>query len=113
MKAVLTRDGTVLIEQVEPAGRLVDRMRGLLGRPSLGPGKALYLSPCNSIHTFFMQFSLDLVFLDKTFTVTRRADYVGPHRIVWGGTRAASVLEMESGWLKTGVLQVGDVIEFR
>lgn len=113
MKAVLTRDGTVPIEQVEPATRLLDRMKGLLGRPSLGHGRALYLSPCNSIHTFFMQFSLDLVFLDRTFKVTKRVDRVGPRRVVWGGMAATSVLEMEAGWLGPDVLRVGDVIELR
>ena len=111
MKVVLRRSGATLVEYVEPALSLFDRMKGLLGRQSLGPNKAIYLSPCSAVHTFFMRFKLDLVFLDKNLVVTRVVSGASPNRIVAGGRGARSVLEMESGWLTPGAVRVGDTLE--
>mgnify|MGYP001574163575 CR=1 FL=1 len=111
MKATLRKDGAVLVEHVELALRLRERMKGLLGRRSLGVGRALYLSPCNSVHTFFMRFPLDLVFLDRALVVRRVLRNVPANRIVWGGPGARSVLEVEAGWLSEGSLKPGDRVE--
>ena len=108
--AVLKKNDAVLIEKVELAVRLGQRIRGLLGRSSLRHGRALYLSPCNSIHTFFMKFNLDLVFLTRDAQVERIVIKVPPGRIVMGGARSCSVLEMESGWFPRDALSVGDKV---
>jgi len=60
-----THNGRVLAQEVERAGSFWQRMKGLLGRRGLPAGQALFLEPCNSIHTFFMGFPIDAVFLDK------------------------------------------------
>jgi uncharacterized protein len=109
--AVLKKDGRDLIGSVELATTLHDRMVGLLGRTSLGRDRAMYLSPCNSIHTFFMKFDLDLVFLSKSLRVVRVAQRVRPNRMAWGGRGSWSVVEMESGWFDLGALHTGDEIE--
>ena len=113
MKAVLGRDGTTVIQRIEPALSLKERMKGLLGRHSLEPGQAMYLSPCQSIHTFFMKFSLDLVFLGKTGVVTKIVRDVQPNRMVFGGRGSHCVLEMETGWLKDGTINIGDRLDVR
>jgi len=110
--AILKRDGEDLIEIVELAVGLRDRMVGLLGRRSLGPGRAMHLSPCNCIHTFFMRFNLDLFFLDESQRVVRVVRDVRPNRIVAGGAGARSVLELESGWLPPAALRLWDQVEF-
>jgi uncharacterized protein len=109
--AVLKQGSRELIGIVEIAVALRDRMTGLLGRRSLGRGSAMYLSPCSCIHTFFMKFNLDLVFLDKAHRVVRIVRDVRPNRIVGGGTGARSVLEMESGWFPEETLRAGDQVE--
>jgi len=106
--AVLKKNDRVLIERVELAVRLGQRMRGLLGRSSLGEGRALCLFPCSSVHTFFMKFDLDLVFLDRDMQVKKIVIKVPPCRIVIGGIRSFSVLELESGWFPQHALSVGD-----
>jgi uncharacterized membrane protein (UPF0127 family) len=111
VKALLAKDGTTLIERVDPQVSLLGRMKGLLGRPSLGPGRAMFLSPCGSVHTFFMKFNLDLVFLDRSFAVRRIVRNVPPNRVVFGGWGAKSVLEIEAGWLKEQAVIPGDRIE--
>jgi len=72
------------------------RMRGLLGRRELPPGEGLLLRPAGSIHTAFMRFPIDVVFLDRDLTV------LGIEREVpaWRTARrrgARSVLELPAG----------------
>lgn len=105
----IIRDGQVLVERAERASSLVDRLRGLLGRSSLGPGSALLIERCGSVHTVGMRFAIDLAFLDRTCRVVRVIRNVRPGRLmVCGGWRAARVLESETGCLDSSAIQVGD-----
>lgn len=111
MKAVCLAKGSELIfSNVELTETLSERMKGLLGRDSYGVGHVMWLSPCSSIHTFFMRFSLDLVFLDKCLRVVAVKKGVRSGRMVFGGARARSVLEMSEGWLDDVAIQVGDML---
>ena len=62
-------DGRVACEQCLLADRPWARMWGLLGRRSLPWGEGLLLRPAASVHTFFMRFPIDVVFLDRELTV--------------------------------------------
>ena len=106
--AVLSKNGQCLVGEVELATSLRRRMVGLLGRTGLGSGRGMYLSPCNSIHTFMMKFSLDLIFVDGAMNVTKIVRAVEPGRMVMGGLGAHAVVELESGWLPAEALAVGD-----
>ena len=108
--AVLVKNGVSLIESVELAVDLKSRIVGLLGRSSLCKQRAMYLAPCSSIHTFFMKFPLDLVFLGRDMQVKKVVRNVFPGRIVSGGWGAWSVIEMESGWFPVDGLKVGDQV---
>ena len=82
-------------------------MRGLLGRPSLAPGEGLLLTPASAVHTFFMRFAIDVVFLDADLTVLGIRDTVKPWRMVgWRGAR--SVLELPAGICEQRGLRTGD-----
>jgi uncharacterized protein len=61
----LTRN-TVLAEEAKTADGFFARLVGLLNRDSLNKSEALILSPSNSIHSFFMRFTIDVIFLDKS-----------------------------------------------
>lgn len=102
-----------VIARVEVADTPIRRMVGLLGRRGLGPGQALHIVPCGSVHTLFMRFMLDLVFLDDSGRVVRCMRGVPPWRMVFGGRGARSVLELGSGWLPGGVLEPGQVVSLR
>jgi uncharacterized protein len=56
------------------------RMRGLLGRSGLEAGEGLLLKPCGSVHTFFMRFPIDVVFLDRELAVVAVSPEVAPWR---------------------------------
>ena len=109
MSVVKLRKGDeILIDSVESAFSLADRMRGLLGRDKLPPGHALHIKPCGSIHTLGMKFTLDLIFLDQNYHVVNIVRDVVPLRMVMGGKHAASVIELESGWFDWDKLSIGD-----
>jgi len=111
--AVLMKNDVALVETVEMAVDLKSRLIGLLGRSSLGTHRAMYLAPCNSIHTFLMKFSLDVIFLDRDMNVLKKVENVRPARIVLGGIGAYGVLEMETGWFSVNNLNIGDKLLFR
>ncbi|MBI2914860.1 MAG: DUF192 domain-containing protein [Firmicutes bacterium] len=62
------------------AGTALRRALGLLGRRSMTPGEALVLVPCNSVHTWFMMFPIDVVFLDRAGRILKLYDEIRPFR---------------------------------
>ena len=110
MKALLEKDGVPLIESVEIADDFWGRFLGLMGRKPIGPGRALYISRCGSLHTFLMRFNMDAIFLDDEYTVVKIVREITPFRLVFGGVGARSVVEVMSGWLSDDRIKVGDQI---
>ena len=106
----LLKDGVVLVHSLETATGLFSRMRGLLGRRTLADGCGMCISPCNSIHTFFMKFPLDLVFLSAEDEVVKTFFGVRPWTMVYAGGRARKVIEVRAGWLSRDALKIGDRI---
>ena len=107
----LTR-GREIASRVVRAGDLGSRSRGLLGRTAMDPEEGLWIVPCPMIHTFFMRFPIDAVFLDRGLSVVRVIEDLKPWRLspwVW---RARSVLELAGGKLR-GSVRVGDRLEIR
>lgn len=111
MKAVLTSDGKELVVNVSVAESLLARMRGLLGRASLPAGHGLLIRPCKGIHTFFMRFSIDVVFLDKDNRIVALYHSLPPNRMTPVYRKAISVLELPASTLGAHV-SVGDGIVF-
>lgn len=99
--APLLYNKKALITDLTVADTFWKRGIGLMGRPGLESGKGLFLRPCGSIHTCFMRFPIDVIFLDVQNRVVRTKQNVKPWRMVWGGRNAHSVIEVQSGWLKT------------
>ena len=88
------------------------RNKGLLGRESMGPDEGLWIVPCPMIHTFFMKFPIDVVFLDSDLTVRRVIENLPPWRLSPWVFSASSVLELQGGVLR-GSVSVGDKLEMR
>ncbi|MBD0291782.1 MAG: DUF192 domain-containing protein, partial [Thermoleophilia bacterium] len=82
-------------------------MRGLLGRTMLPPGEGLLLRPASSIHTAFMRFPIDAVFLDGEGRVLRIAASVAPWRAA-GCRGARAVLELSAGESERRGVRPGD-----
>jgi uncharacterized protein len=107
--ALARDDGSVICERCVVADRMLPRMKGLLGRRSLPAGEGLLIRPAPSIHTFFMRFAIDAVFLGRDGNVLKVADNVTPWRArSCRGARA--VLELAAGEAKRRGISRGDLL---
>ena len=100
-------DGRIVCERVVVADRAYRRMRGLLGRKYLRQGEGMVLRPGWSIHTAFMRFPIDAIFLDADQVVIRIEYEVGPWRTV-SCRGAREVVELAAGETRRRGLEVGD-----
>ncbi len=102
------RTGERLAETVEGAFDSTTRNRGLLGRDSLAPGSALILAPCTSVHTWFMRFPIDVVFVSKVGEIKKVRPAVGPWRLA-AAWNSFAVVELPAGG--AGDARPGDILE--
>ena len=98
---------TVVCEACRIADTPLRRLKGLLGRDELPPGHGLLLRPANAVHTFFMRFPIDIVFLDRDLRVLRVAAHVKPWRAA-ARRGAHAVLELPAGECERRGAHVGD-----
>ena len=106
----LTR-GTELATRLQTATTSAQRNRGLLGRVALGSGEGLWIVPCQAVHTFFMRFPLDLVYLDRKMKVRKVAKHVRPWRISFC-LSAHSVMELPAGTIRAAETRPGDQLDY-
>ena len=93
---------TVLGDAVEVADTSEKRRVGLLKHARLDPGSGLWIVPCESVHTFFMKFPIDLVYLDKQRKV-RKVRHAVP----------AWILELPAGTAEESGTLPGDELTFQ
>lgn len=91
--------GTVIARRVTQATTIVSRLLGLMFQKDLGEFDGLLLQPCNSIHTFFMRFPIDVVFLSANNEVVKVIRAMPPWRLSWLYLRAVKTLELRAGTL--------------
>jgi uncharacterized membrane protein (UPF0127 family) len=106
----LTRGGCVCVAEL--ANRPLRRMLGLMGRRGLPAGEGLLLSPAPSIHTAFMRFPIDALFLDRELEVLEIVERLRPWRIA-AKRGARAVLELPAGEATRRGVLVGDRLELR
>ena len=111
MKACNLRNSKELSNNVPVANSLLKRMKGLLGKNEMQTGEALWVKPCMSVHTFFMKFPIDVVFLNKKNRVIAAIEHLQPNRATRLYLQAAGILELPAGILKATNTRVGDEIE--
>lgn len=104
---------TLVAGSVRLADNPWSRFRGLMGSRSLSEGAALHIKPCNSVHTFFMRFAMDAIFLDREASVVKVVPAMKPFRAAVGGRGAHSVLEMSAGAAAIAKVETGDRLVFR
>lgn len=94
------------------ADRFWQRAVGLLSHASLPMGSALLIKPCKDVHTFFMRFNIDILFLDKEYRVLSVRSNIAPYRFVFGPKGSIAVLEMGSGAADAAGIDKGHVLGF-
>ena len=102
---------TVLADKLEVANQGETRRKGLLGRSVLEAGEGLWIKPCEAVHTFFMNFPIDLVYLDQQHRIRKVRKSVPAWRLS-ACLSASSVLELPSGCIEATQSRRGDKLEF-
>jgi uncharacterized membrane protein (UPF0127 family) len=92
--------------------RPLQRMRGLIGREGLAAGEGLLLRPAPAVHTAFMRFPIDALFLDRRMRVLEIVERLRPWRVA-ANRRARAVLELSAGECARCGVEVGDQLELR
>ena len=105
----LTR-GSVVCERGFAADQPIARMCGLMGRRLLPAGDGLLLTPAPSIHTGFMRFPIDVIFLDRELHVLKLVEELRPWRAA-AARGARSALELAPGEVARRGVEVGDILD--
>jgi len=112
VRATNATRGTLMGECIRVAETGLTRIVGLLGERELQPGDGLLIVPSQSIHTWGMQFPIDIAVLDGKWKVIATRRDMQPFRMTRMFWKAAAVLELPSGKLDSTSTSVGDTIEF-
>ena len=94
MKIINQTKGSILADKATLAANFYQRAIGLLGPDHLAAGEALIIKPCNSVHTFFMRFPIDVIFVDKQYQVVQTISGLKPFRISSIHWSSALVIEL-------------------
>jgi uncharacterized membrane protein (UPF0127 family) len=110
IKARKFASGECFADKIEIAATFFQRLIGLLGRRSLDENQGLYFPGVRSIHTLFMKFPIDVLFLDDAFTVVKKVHCLRPYRWAMGMRKTRNTLELSCGTLEKFSIAVGDKI---
>jgi uncharacterized membrane protein (UPF0127 family) len=103
---------TLLAANSSRADSFLSRFKGLMGVAHLPLGEGLHISPCNSVHTFFMKIPIDVLFLDASQQVVDVMHAMAPWRVSRVYFNAKSVLELPAGTADATGTKTGDTLEF-
>jgi uncharacterized membrane protein (UPF0127 family) len=101
---------TILADAAEVADTSEKRRTGLLKHERLDPGQGLWIVPCESVHSFFMKFAIDLVYLDRNSRVRKIRHRMVPWRVS-ACLSAHSIIELPAGAVAASGTQAGDQLE--
>ena len=99
------------LRRVQKTESAIERTRGLLGKPALEEDEALWIAPCNSVHTFGMKHALDIVYVNRRGIIKKTVSGLAPRRasLCLG---AKSVIELKSGMIDNNRITIGDRVEW-
>lgn len=104
---IVRRGEQVIASRVDLAGSFALRLKGLLGKKRLLPGEGLWLRPCTRIHTWFMAFPLDVLYLDQAGKILDYSLGLPPGKIGPRVKGCAQVLEVGIGTIRKHSLKKG------
>jgi hypothetical protein len=114
-KVTKIKDQFLVSDQCVVAKSFLLRAKGLIGKRKIAKGEALLISPCNSIHMWFMSIPIDVAFLKRkkngVYEVTSIHQNLVPWRLLpVGDSKAQDTLEFPSGTLERSSIHVGDLL---
>ncbi len=104
---------TVVAEEVKLADNYLSRLMGLMGKAGLPPSHGLWIVPCSDIHSCFMRFEFDAIFVDKDNRVLHLVEKMKPWRVSKFVKGGRAVLELPGGAIAASGTQIGDQLEVK
>jgi uncharacterized protein len=105
--------GECLAQRVTLAHTAWTRLRGLIGRKNLDPDEVLWIRPCSGVHTFWMLFSIDVVFLDRELYIVKIIENMRPFCVSLPKSSSRSVIEMPAFSISKYNFKIGDQLQIR
>jgi uncharacterized membrane protein (UPF0127 family) len=112
MILIKKENGEIIAENLLTADSFLKRLKGLMFTKELLPQSALYIYPCREIHTFFMNYNIDVLYLDINNIVVAIDEDMKPGRIGKPVKNAVAVVELPSGRAREACIAVGQAVEF-
>lgn len=110
MKLINQSSKNILVADLEKASNFLSRGKGLLGRSHLAESAGLWILNCKDIHTCFMKFPIDAIFLDENMKVISLHKNIQPWRFTFSW-KAKSVIELPAGKILAEKIQIGDHLD--
>ncbi|MEW5894861.1 MAG: DUF192 domain-containing protein [Candidatus Omnitrophota bacterium] len=101
---------TILAGTATVADTAFSRLKGLLGRESIGADEALIITQCRSIHMFFMKFAIDVIFVDRKHKVIGLVENIRPFQMSPYFWRTSYVIELPPEKIRKTGTRTGDVL---
>jgi uncharacterized protein len=111
VRALNVSKETVIVSDLKEATGFFQRFIGLMGRARLENNEGLWMARCSAIHTFWMKFPIDVVFLDKNFIVIKTVNGLRPFRPMVSCRYAEGILELPEGTIERAQVQIGDRVK--
>lgn len=113
MQLVNLTTGDVLADKVETADTFFKRFKGLMLKKYMPESYAMHLKPCRSIHTFFMKFPIDVLYLDGENNIVGIEENLAPGKIGKKVKKARTVVELPKGQISKTETEVGHSIGYK
>ena len=110
MEIINKNNNKLLASKVIMADTFMTRLKGLMFKKNLEKDTAMLIHPCNSVHTFFMKFSLDILFISKEYEVIYVIENMLPGKTSPLIRKAMGVLEFTSGTIEKTNTKKGDFL---
>ena len=107
MKLVNLSNEQVIVNQLKEAYHFFNRLRGLMFTDKLDSGTGLHLKPCRSIHTFFMNYPIDVLYMNEQNIIVAIEESVEPGKVGKLYADASSVVELPAGTVQETGTMVG------
>lgn len=98
----------LVIHQLEETTTFFERAKGLLGRKDIRENQGMWIKPGNNIHTFFMKFNIDCLFVNKNMVIEKVYSNMAPYKIAGPVWKSNSVIELKAGMAEKWKLKTGD-----
>lgn len=113
LKVVNLTNGAELVNHLASAESFFKRLKGLMFTKSLPAGHGLFIQPCQSIHTFFMNYPIDVLYLSKDLEIVGMDETLMPGKVGRYQKKACSVLELPAGTIVKTETKLGNYLTIK